>query len=195
VCGCDGNTYSNSCFAAMAGTGVLSNGECPPPPPGGFCGGFAGIPCPDGQVCVDDPNDDCDPQNGGADCGGICELEPEECPPVLCELFCPFGMAVDPETGCETCACNEEPPPSPCTDAGGVCEFGLIMGCPDGLEISSLSCGDLGIETTCCAPAEEPEGSTCEGACGGQAADGSCWCDDACTYYGDCCDDLAEHCE
>jgi hypothetical protein len=37
-----------------------------------FCGGFAGIPCKDGKMCVDDPRDDCDPSNGGADCGGIC---------------------------------------------------------------------------------------------------------------------------
>jgi eight-cysteine-cluster-containing protein len=43
---------------------------CQPAPPA--CGGFAGLPCPDGQICVDDPADDCDPANGGADCGGIC---------------------------------------------------------------------------------------------------------------------------
>ena len=38
------------------------------------CGGFAGIPCPDGYDCVDDPNDDCDPLAGGADCMGVCRL-------------------------------------------------------------------------------------------------------------------------
>lgn len=39
-----------------------------------FCGGFAGIPCPDGKLqrCVDDPRDDCDPTAGGSDCGGLC---------------------------------------------------------------------------------------------------------------------------
>lgn len=37
-----------------------------------FCGGIAGFPCPKGQTCVDDPRDDCDPNNGGADCGGLC---------------------------------------------------------------------------------------------------------------------------
>lgn len=36
------------------------------------CGGIAGIQCPAGQKCVDNPNDNCDPSNGGADCGGIC---------------------------------------------------------------------------------------------------------------------------
>ncbi|KAM5381814.1 hypothetical protein ACJZ2D_002804 [Fusarium nematophilum] len=36
------------------------------------CGGFAGLECPKGLWCYDDPTDDCDPENGGADCGGIC---------------------------------------------------------------------------------------------------------------------------
>lgn len=36
------------------------------------CGGFAGLPCPGGGRCVDDPSDDCDPANGGADCIGMC---------------------------------------------------------------------------------------------------------------------------
>lgn len=39
---------------------------------GDFCGGIAGIPCPEGFTCVDDPRDDCDPKQGGADCGGVC---------------------------------------------------------------------------------------------------------------------------
>ncbi|PKS11115.1 hypothetical protein jhhlp_002876 [Lomentospora prolificans] len=37
-----------------------------------FCGGIAGFSCPEGKKCFDDPRDDCDPLNGGADCGGIC---------------------------------------------------------------------------------------------------------------------------
>src|SRR5205814_9221708 len=39
---------------------------------GQFCGGIAGFPCPTGYTCVDDPSDSCDPNAGGADCGGIC---------------------------------------------------------------------------------------------------------------------------
>ena len=80
-----------------------------------FCGGFAGIECPEGQVCVDNPNDDCDPANGGADCGGFCEDAPE------------------------------------------------------------------------------PDPNSCEGSCGEQAA-GGCWCDDLCSVYGDCCDDVEVAC-
>jgi hypothetical protein len=40
--------------------------------PPSFCGGIAGMPCPAGLTCVDDPSDTCDPTRGGADCGGIC---------------------------------------------------------------------------------------------------------------------------
>ena len=36
------------------------------------CGGIAGFPCPEGEECVDDPSDNCDPEQGGADCHGIC---------------------------------------------------------------------------------------------------------------------------
>ncbi len=37
------------------------------------CGGFAGIACEEpNTLCVDDPTDGCDPQHGGADCGGLC---------------------------------------------------------------------------------------------------------------------------
>jgi hypothetical protein len=38
-----------------------------------LCGGVAGIQCSDPSAqCVDDPDDTCDPNNGGADCGGLC---------------------------------------------------------------------------------------------------------------------------
>lgn len=41
---------------------------------GEFCGGIANIQCPsDELVCVDNPNDSCDPNNGGRDCGGLCQ--------------------------------------------------------------------------------------------------------------------------
>ena len=36
------------------------------------CGGFAGTLCDEGEDCVDDASDDCDPKNGGFDCLGVC---------------------------------------------------------------------------------------------------------------------------
>jgi hypothetical protein len=47
---------------------------------GQFCGGIAGFPCPTGYSCVDDPSDSCDPNAGGADCGGIC-VRDRQCKP------------------------------------------------------------------------------------------------------------------
>jgi hypothetical protein len=72
VCGCDGKTYGNACSAAAAGVSIDHLGECVTPKPQA-CGGIAGIKCPDGLTCVDDPSDNCDPTQGGADCSGICK--------------------------------------------------------------------------------------------------------------------------
>jgi hypothetical protein len=62
----------------VAGSLVVMTSPSMAKPPGGggcggqFCGGFAGLPCPEGFVCVDNPCDNCNPKTGGADCGGLC---------------------------------------------------------------------------------------------------------------------------
>lgn len=110
VCGCDGQTYANDCFAAAAGVSVASQGECEEPTIS--CGGIAGLTCPEGLVCVDDPSDSCDPATGGADCLGICE-EPQggfacggfaglTCPPGL-ECIDDPSDDCDPATGGADC--------------------------------------------------------------------------------------------
>ena len=70
VCGCDGQTYSNSCLAMVAGASIAHEGACQSTQI--QCGGFAGLECPRGMTCEDDPTDDCDPMRGGADCIGVC---------------------------------------------------------------------------------------------------------------------------
>ena len=81
----------NKCVAVAAadiacGGHTLNPHQCPPryvcegkqmayDAPGSCtkrCGGIAGFQCDSGDICVDDPNDDCDPNNGGADCMGVC---------------------------------------------------------------------------------------------------------------------------
>jgi len=42
------------------------------------CGGIASIACPRGLICVDDPDDTCNPQLVDADCIGMCAY-PEPC--------------------------------------------------------------------------------------------------------------------
>lgn len=179
----------DGCDPEMGGADCI--GICVEEEPPPFCGGIANLPCPEGLVCVDDPNDSCDPEGGGADCGGICVEDPAECAPVLCEMFCPFGFA-EGDDGCPICSCAEQPEQSACTDVGGICEVGLVTQCPDGFEPSALGCGPTLIETTCCEPVNEPAPDSCEGLCGTQAE--SCWCDDLCSFYGDCCDDIAQWC-
>jgi hypothetical protein len=71
VCGCDGRTYSNACVAARAGVSVRHDGQCEGE--GRMCGSIAGIPCPNGMICVDIPNDGCDPNINGAECTGTCQ--------------------------------------------------------------------------------------------------------------------------
>jgi hypothetical protein len=63
------------------------------------CGGFGGFPCPDDLTCVDDPSDSCDPNNGGADCGGICRCVQN----VLCVRGTHFDSSSD------VCACVPNP--------------------------------------------------------------------------------------
>ena len=71
VCGCNGQTYSNACQAAVAGTGIISEGECPPV----ACGGRAGATCGADEYCAFAPADIC----GRADAQGTCERRPQIC--------------------------------------------------------------------------------------------------------------------
>lgn len=112
VCGCDGVTYGNRCEAAAAGVSIDRQGECEPAPT--FCGGIAGFPCPTGQTCVDDPDDDCDPNAGGADCGGVCVEGPGFCGGIA-GFPCPEGLECidDPSDDCD--------PQAGGADCGGIC--------------------------------------------------------------------------
>jgi len=141
VCGCDGVTYNNSCVAAAAGVAVAKNGECKPKPT--FCGGIAGIPCPEGQTCIDDPSDDCDPKHGGADCGGICVGDPK---PAFCGgiagIPCPEGQTCidDPSDDCD--------PKHGGADCGGIC-VGTPNPCAAVLCAVGFTCVDKGGVAVC----------------------------------------------
>jgi hypothetical protein len=120
-------------------------------PPGLTCGGIAGLKCPGGGTCVDNPNDSCDPNKGGADCGGTCQCvekvlcvkglvfdpSPTVCacaapappPPVcgpVCDIYCEYGHVLDAK-GCETCSCNPAPA-APKVSCGGIAG----LACPGG---------------------------------------------------------------
>jgi hypothetical protein len=112
VCGCDGKTYGNACEAAAAGVSIEHEGECKKPQ---VCGGVAGLPCPEGQTCVDDPTDNCDPKQGGADCSGICQPKPQACGGITGRP-CPQGQTCvdDPTDNCD--------PKQGGADCSGICQ-------------------------------------------------------------------------
>ncbi len=66
---------------------------------GPFCGGIAGIECPGSGVCTDAPGDGCSPENGGADCGGVCAC--------LALGLCIDGLIWDESP--DVCGCVENP--------------------------------------------------------------------------------------
>jgi hypothetical protein len=57
------------------------------------CGGFPGTPCSQGEICLDDPSDDCDPDNGGADCIGVC-VKQGQCKASSCDYNDPHRRYV-----------------------------------------------------------------------------------------------------
>jgi len=77
VCGCDGKTYANACFAAMAGESVDYEGECEPEPE--FC--WSNDMCKETEYCF---FEECAMETG------TCEDRPIACP-----------MNIDPVCGCD----------------------------------------------------------------------------------------------
>jgi hypothetical protein len=174
---------SDGCAAVLCPAGSIcdpATGTCSPAPV--RCGGIAGIACPGAGRCVDDPSDSCDPNAGGADCGGICacvqnvlctsdskfDSSPAVCAcvpskpicPPVCDIYCEYGNVLD-ANGCPTCKCN--PPPT------NACAAVL---CPTG--------------TTC-----DPATGKCIPAkvtCGGFAGK-------ACPGFGRCADDPSDSCD
>lgn len=139
-----------------------------------LCASF-GDCCGDKQPVCDgvDPGPTLCMSDDTCDAGQFCDHSEclSNCPP---GMFCPavcWGQ------------CSDAPQPPQCPDVceaicAGEPEPPLPPGCP----LPGCACDD---------PPPNPD--TCEGACGGKS-EGSCWCDDLCSTYGDCCDDYDAAC-
>ena len=153
----------------------------PDQPPPVLCGGIAGIPCPGSGQCEDNPDDECDPDNGGADCGGICRcVENQLCvrghifdsAPDVCACVpdpnVPFcgGIAGFPCPGAGMCVDNPDDecdPENGGADCGGYCECNALGLCASGSvwDSSPSVCGCVP-EMNPCAATLCPTGTTCE---------------------------------
>ncbi len=109
------------------------------------CGGIAGLKCPSGLSCVDDPIDTCDPANGGKDCSGIC-VDASKAPKCggIAGLACPSGLScVDaPGDSCD--------PSKGGADCGGICvkaacdpKLALTVTCKAGTSFDTEKCACL----------------------------------------------------
>jgi hypothetical protein len=139
-----------------------------------FCGGIAGIRCPAGQECVDAPGDGCNPENGGADCGGICVPATDPCATVRCRAG--TRCEVNDEGQAE---CVPDPTSDPCAAvrcrAGTVCQVNeqggaeCVLGGPFCGGIAAFTCPGIG---ECI---DDPT-DDCDATMGGADCGGVCIC-------------------
>ncbi len=142
VCGCNGQTYENDCFASAEGQNVAHEGLCEEQQP---CGGFVGQPCPGDQIC--DP------------------------PPGLCFIFDIGGVCVERPDGCDdvwepVCSCDGETYPNDCErlmqgaakSHDGPCECNPIL-CPPGTRPVDRDFDGCDDDCLPCRPVDCPAGT------------------------------------
>ena len=134
--------YQCSCAdgTTSSGSSCASTSAIVPEP----CGGFAGTSCSDKSMeCIDDPSDSCNPEDGGADCIGICVA--------TCG-----GFTTGPQPGCPNgFICTNNPNTPDCllaADCVGVCsplptcKLSDGTGCPEGYSCTtddSVDCDNV----------------------------------------------------
>jgi hypothetical protein len=124
VCGCDGETYSNACAAAVESVSVLHDGECDDSA-ANACGGLSGLSCADDEYCNYAPEALC----GAADATGTCEAIPQACP----REYAPV------------CGCNDQTYDNACMAAS---EGISVVRAGECGETGTVSCGGL-LGTAC----------------------------------------------
>jgi len=139
VCGADGATYSNACFAACAGISSHTPGECPCP----------GI-CPDIYDPVCGADGATYPNACSAACAGVSSHTPGQC--------CPPGQ---PQVACLVAPCSVAPP---CDVEGAPCHDNYCGGCHADWYLEGERVEECGGSPICPANCGVPEkgGGACE---------------------------------
>jgi hypothetical protein len=148
--------------------------------PGGMCGGIAGFPCPEGFDCVDAAGDGCDPNQGGADCAGVCvpgtgNGNPNDVNP------CAAMLCIEGTTCCPNCGGLCVPHDVPCSDDLCVSQQCNQAVCAPGEYCCNESCSRcVGLGQGCtrefCAP-EDQIGEPCGSA---MCSPGEYCCNESC---------------
>lgn len=119
--------------------------------------------------------------------GEHCELEEVvcitwPCPPVP---VCVANECPDPNDPSVHYIGDSDQDPSIC--------LVVLFACDENQTLFTNECGCGCIDNEEPPPPPPPADDSCEDNCGGNA--GSCWCDENCSSFGDCCDDYADFCE
>jgi hypothetical protein len=151
---------------------------------GDFCGGKSDEACWCDDLCAD-YGDCCSDYEGVCLDEGGCSSN-DDCDP---GEFCSFDAGT----------CDESPTDGECAPMPEACiqVFAPVCGCDGQTYGNSCVASGNGVNVDHTGPCNDnppdpPPGHSCEDNCGGKA--GNCWCDDACTDYGDCCDDYEDWC-